>query len=274
MEEKLLQAAEKLPEPKSAFRDAQAVRVRKKARRTPRRRLAVLMVLALLLVGCVASSATGPKYQLINASWVIVFPQLASLGEYLSHELGLDLAKLDSAGEDLGYIFPRTLGDSPFIGTGQYNLTDQEVPYIWAMVAPRYVYYDANYGYPKQETSILEDGSRMTHTWTEAAVSLTFGSTEDEIWRRQFYFTEENVFTYTDKYYPIIHRYTLEYGGYTLYGATVEYDSDFNGKLSQYGQHLAWVDLERGVVFKLYTREDNTDFIIQCAKEFIDLNAK
>ena len=51
---------------------------------------------------------------------------------------------------------------------------------------------------------------------------------------------------------------------------TCQYDDDFYGLLSCYGQIVSWVDYDHNTVFQIYCRDDAPDFAITCAKELID----
>ena len=69
IEQKLRLAADTLPEPRGDFLSVEEkIRSNKyRSKTVSRRRLAIVMVLAILLVGCVA--VTTPDYHLYNGNW-------------------------------------------------------------------------------------------------------------------------------------------------------------------------------------------------------------
>ena len=139
-----------------------------------------------------------------------------------------------------------------------------------AMLFHHYTQYSIKYGYEMETEISREDGSRATAHWTDKDVALDFGSMENEVWRRQFSFDENDVWVARSKYVNFIDTYSLEYEGYTLYVGTCQYDDDFYGLTSSYGQRISWVDYDHNTVFQIYCRDDCPDFAIACAKELID----
>lgn len=266
IEEKLQNAAGKLPNPRSDFLavEEKAKQKRYRPRATPRRRFAIVMVLAVLLVGCVAVSE--PDYHLYNGNWWNFIP-----GVFFdpAKEFGLQDDQTMKAAEKLGITLPDTLGGYPIISFSRNNLTTKKVPIQIAWISPHYLYYSSFYGVETEKTFIAEDGTLFTaHTLDGAG--LTYGPTDDEIWRRQFGYDENDLFVasnWTLANHPVVEITSLEYEGTTIYVAQID--------LSIYLQpnwDVTWVDYENGVVFSLEGDAQTPDTLIGYAKEIIDLN--
>lgn len=273
MEAKLQQAANDLPEPNRDFLAVEAAYSRSPSRpiRRPKLRLALLVCLSALLVGCVAGP-TVPEYHLYNGSLSLLFPRLAV--DDIAHLLGTDpewkSAKKEA--ESLGWSIPESLGGSPWYEVGKANLTTKESHYLTAMLFHTYTQYSVSYGYQMKTEITLEDGSPCTANWTDADVELHFGSMENEVWRRQFGFDENGIWVGYESINSTVPEvsYAMEYEGITLYIATYRYDNDFHGLMSSYGQYVHWVDDDYNTVFCLVSMDDTPDFVIACAKELID----
>jgi len=265
IELKLQAAADKLPDHHSNFQAVEArSRQKKQPRKSPsRKRLAIAMVLAALLVGCVA--VTTPDYHLYNGNWWLFSP------------IGYDLAELfqpqdnqaQAAAKKLGITLPETLGGYPVIDYGRWNLTNQEVPIWWAWLSPRYVYHTSFYGVETEKPFLAEDGT-LYNAHTLEGADVTYGSTGDAIWRRQFGYDENDVFTagnWTLDNHTVVEITSLEYESITIYIAQID--------LSSYLQpnwDVTWVDYGKGVVFSLEDDAQTPDALIGYAKEIIDLN--
>ena len=253
IEQTLQNAADKLPESRSDFWAVEEKVKEKKnrSRSLPRRRFAVAMVLCILLVGCVAISE--PDYHLYNGT----------LHGYTPAE------DTHREADKLGITLPETLGGYPVIGFSRYNLTNQDVPYWYALLAPRYVYYSSFYGVDMEEPWVSPEGIEGTHHWSEGA-DVTYGSTDDEIWRRQFGFDEDNTFVaanWTLANHPVEEITSFEYEGFTVYVAKI--GITFKEKPMW---DVSWVDEANGVVFSVQEYYESPDTLIEYAKQIIDLN--
>lgn len=272
IEQKLQYAANALPEPKCDYLSIEEAYKRQNdipKPRMKRRRLAILVCLCLLLVGCVAGP-TVPEYHLYNGSIQLLFPGIAF--DVLCEELGWDpnLGSAKKNAEELGWTIPDTLGGSPQFDSCIFNLTTEESHWFTAMLFHHYTYYAVNYGYEMVTEITREDGTPADAHWTDADVELIFGSTENPVWRREFGFNEQDEWIGGASRYEPEKVETLEYEGITLYVATYHFDSNFYGLISQYGQYVHWVDHDHNTAFCLHTRDDTPDFVIFCAKELID----
>ena len=266
IEKKLQTAADALPENFSGF-SAVEKRIEEKATRhrsLRRRRLVIAMVLVILLVGCM--SVTVPEYHLYNGNWWQFIPGLFSdpADDFALHD---DLTM--KAAKKLGITLPDTLGGYPIIDYGRWNLTNQKTKIQFAWLSPRYVIHNSYYGVEKQEPYISPDGSEGTMHWNEGA-SLQYGSTEDEIWRRQFGFDERDVYVATDytlANHTVAEITFLEYEGFTIYVAQIELT------FRELPKHVVtWVDRKNGVVFSLDGYFESPDSLIEYARQIIDLN--
>ena len=265
IERKLQTAADNLPNPHSGF-PAVEEKIRQKKQKVkspPRKRLAIAMVLAVLLVGCVA--VTTPDYHLYNGNWW----QFSPIGYDLTELFQPQDNQTQAAAEKLGITLPETLGGYPVINYGRWNLTNQKVPIWWAWLSPRYVYHTSYYGVDMEEPYVSPDGIEGTHHWSEGA-DVTYGSTDDEIWRRQFGYDADNVFEATNwtlANHPVEEITAFEYEGTTVYVAKI--GITFKEKPMW---DVTWVDEAQGVVFSIGEYYESPDTLIGYAKEIIDLN--
>lgn len=264
IEKKLQKAADRLPAPRSGFPAVEEkLRQKQRPRATPKRRFAVVMLLAVLLVGCVA--ITEPDYHLYNGT----LHGYGSGVDDIYKMVGLAWKDTQKAANKVGISLPETLGGDPVIRFNRYNLTEQEVPYWYAMLAPRYIYQSSFYGVNMEEPYISPDGIEGTRHWSEGA-EITYGSTDDEIWRRQFGFDENNAFVagnWTLANHPVEEITSFEYGGITVYVAKI--GITFQEKPMW---DVSWVDEANGVVFSIQEYYENPDTLIGYAKEIIKLN--
>ena len=271
IEHKLQQAANALPQHtpdflavEEAYKQAQtSPKIR------PKRRAVLICLICLLLVGCVAGP-TVPEYHLYNGSLALLFPRMAI--DDVADLFGTDpeLKSAEKEANALGWTIPETLGESPWYEVEKSNLTTKKSNWFMAMLFHHYTQYSIKYGYEMETEISREDGSRATAHWTDKDVALDFGSMENEVWRRQFSFDENDVWVARSKYVNFIDTYSLEYEGFTLYVGTSQYDDDFYGLTSSCGQCISWVDYDHNTVFQIYCRDDCPDFAIACAKELID----
>lgn len=265
IEEKLQTAADHLPDPRGDFRVVEEKIRRRKQRikAAPRRRFAIVMLLAVLLVGCVAISE--PDYHLYNGNWW----QFTSLGYDLAEIFEVEDNQTQAAAKKLGITLPETLGGHPAIAYDRYNLTNQETLIQFAWLSPRYVYQSSFYGVEMTEPYISEDGHEGTGHWREGA-GVTYGPTDDEIWRRQFGYDENNVFVagnWTLANHPVEEITFFEYEGITVYVAKI--GITFKEKPMW---DVTWVDEANGVVFSIDEYYETPDTLIEYAKQIIDLN--
>lgn len=248
IEQALQQAALALPAPELDYYTIEEAAKKRQARQSPARprRWALIALCVLLLMGCAAGAV---KYQLWNGGTG-------------------DWAFTEKTAAKMGFQLPEQFGDSPFLETWKFNLTDQNVSWLLALISPRYQYYGVRYGVETETESTLPNGTPYTLHTVENLVTLGFGSTDDPLWRRQFGFDENDTWTGANNTIPTLEgKSTLEYGGLTLYVATYLYDED-----PVPSQRIYWVDHTRGIVFRLIADSDTPETVIEYAKQLIDLN--
>lgn len=237
MEEKLLAAAEQLPEPKGDFLDVEerakkAATVRKPNRK---KRIVILMTILCLLVTACAYSST----------------KCGLWGGYHSSSY----KDAQQAGETFGYVFPETMNGSPFQSYSTAYGAPEGYTRLQALLWPTYKLYSIRYAVEKKE--IREDG---TYYREENSVDISFGTTEKEPWKYHFSVAEDGSKNY--------HRVDpdskgiAEYDDYTLHLYTI---GDTHS--------VMWEDKERKMIIDLtcYDLESQED-AVEIAKELIDLN--
>ena len=179
-----------------------------------------------------------------------------------------DWAFTEETAAKLNLTLPKQFGDSPFLETWKFNLADQDISWLLALITPRYQYYGVRYGVEAEMESTLPDGTPCTLHTVENLVSLGFGSTSNPLWRRQFGFDEQDTWTGSNVTIPTLDsQSTLEYGGHTLYVATFFYDAD-----PVPSQRVYCVDHTRGIVLHVISDGDTPETVIAYAKQIIDLN--
>lgn len=248
IEDRLHCSALDLPRHNLDFQDVEAAarKVQSPPRFSLRKRWVVVALCVLLLMGCAAGAV---KYQLWNGGTG-------------------DWAFTEKTAAKMGLVLPKQFGDSPFLETWIFNLADQDISWLLALISPRYQYYGVRYGVETETESTLSNGTPHTLHTVENLVTLGFGSTDDPLWLRQFGFDENDTWTGANNTIPTLEsRSTLEYGGLTLYVATYLYDED-----PVPSQRVYWVDYTRSIVFRLITDGDTPETVIEYAKQLIDLN--
>ena len=266
IEKKLQQAVSSLPEYSGSF-DAVEVRAEEVHFRPRfRPRLALVCMLALLLVGCM--SVTVPEYHLYNGNWWHFIP-----GVHFdpAKEFNTYGKQTMTAAEKLDITLPETLGGYPLIDFDRNNLTTKAVPLWYAWVNPDYLYFSSQYGYETEVPLPNSDGTEDM-CYMKKGADLTYGPTDNEIWRRQFGFDENDVYiagNYALADYEVLEITSQDYEGITIYTALI--DTTFPNQ-DWLAWSVTWVDHDNGIVFSLDGWYDAPDDLVEYAKEIIDLN--
>lgn len=238
MEEKLYAAASKLPEPRCSFTNLEALAEEQKQRKTPNRRTRLVLLataLCLLITACAYGST---KYGL----W----------GGYSSNSY----KDAKRTAEKFNYAVPEILKGSPFQSYSEAHGAPEGYTRFQALLMPTYKLYNVFYAIEKKE--IREDGG--THSWQENAISVYFGTTEQEPWKYHFSVAEDG-----SKNYHGVNpgsKKIVEYEGYTLH-------------LYSIGEsHSAmWEDKERKMIIDMSCYDlESQEEVVEIAKELIDLN--
>lgn len=254
MENKLKMELDALPVPKTTFEDLEMMQTRPKT--FLRRKRAVVLiaaVLALLLCG-MGWAKTSMRYGM----WVLYSSQGWSDAEWAAKKHDIRL--------------PETLDGVPFVHFSVYGHVPQGGSFLRALISPLYRPVSVDYGYERREVETYPDGSLASEAvWDETELDLSFGTTENELWRYYFQMDEKGVWTacgVPESYH------TIEYGGITLQiGDTCFYDEVRGANRCTRWVH--WVDEEKQVAFSI-SETDYTDpnRVVECAKAIIDLNSR
>lgn len=246
MENKLKLELEALPAPEMTFEDLETVSRRPKAfRRRKRTVILIAAVLALLLCGMGWAKMQYGMWLLYDSrAW----------------------SDLESETEKYDIVLPRELEGIPFLHMQVYGHVPQGGTLAQTLVNPLYKPVCVNYGFHIRETS--PDGKTESRYYQDI-FDLSFGSTENELWRYYFQIDENGKWTACN----VPESYcTVEYKGITLQvGDTLwHYESDDRTVSTRW---VHWVDEEKQVAFSL-NETDYTDpnRVVECAKTIIDLN--
>ena len=251
MENKLKMELDALPTPATSFEELAAIK-RKPANFPRKKKTALLIaaVLALILGGCVWA-----KESLRYGMWYIY----GSSG----------WSDVERTTEKLDIVLPEELDGIPFDAYHTYALVPQEASRMDAYLRPAYRPYCVDYAVWDTTDITLPDGSSSTYTYTPENLDISFGTTENPLYRYYFNFDENDV--WTD--YDIPESYeAMEYQGITIQvGDTVRYDSYWERDV--YTRWASWIDAEKKVAFCI-ADSDYTDpnRVLECAKVIIDLN--
>ena len=162
---------------------------------------------------------------------------------------------------------PRELDGIPFLNMQVYGHVPQGASHVEALLNPRYRPVKVEYGYHQSETG-RDCESEMG--WDEQVLGVSFGTTENELWRYYFEMDENGVWTAcgVPDSYGIV-----EYKGIILQiGDQVHYDELLEREV--YTRWVHWVDKDRQVAFAVHeTDYAEPDRVVECAKQIIDLNS-
>ena len=247
MENKLMAELEAMPTPQTTFDELEAIPAKPRSVRRRKRMIVIAVaVLALLLCGMGWAKTQYGMWLLYDSrAW---------------DELEAKLEKYD-------YQLPRELDGVPFLEFQIYGHVPKGGSLAQAMLNPLYKPVCVDYGYRIREVG--SDGLPES-TWFQDVLGLSFGTTENELWR--YYFQIDETGTWVGCEVPESYE-VIEYKGITLQiGDTFFYDS-VKG-CNRYTRWVNWVDEEKQVAFSL-NETDYTDpnRVVECAKAIIDLNS-
>ena len=247
MENKLKMELDALPAPATTFEDLEAMQTRPQTfRRRKRTAILVAAVLALLLCGM---------------GWA-----KTQYGMWLLYD-SREWSDLESEANKQDIRLPRELDGIPFLQMQVYGHVPQGASHAQALLNPLYKPVCADYGFHIRETS--PDGISGTR-YDQDIFNLSFGTTENELWRYYFGIDENGTWTACD----VPESYcTIEYKGITLQVGDTVWHYESEGR-TVYTRWVIWVDEEREVAFSL-NETDYTDpnRVVECAKAIIDLNS-
>lgn len=235
MEKKLKNAAEKLPVPTLDFQTIEQAAVNgnkhgRKARMILRVAIAVILIICL----CTTVFAYGKaKYGLWSGMNSHAFSDVTVLSWQYD------------------YLFPKTLGDSPFISVHTLYGSTRGATHLEALLMPTYKLCSIYYGIERSE--VWDEGR---HEWTENQISVSFGTTENKNWKYHFSVSEDGICENANA----DSQRQMEYKGQILYLYTIG-DTE----------NIRWIDEERKIVIDVTVWNDEID-VLKVAKELIDLN--
>ena len=256
MEQKLRNAAEQMPEPKTTFleigRKACQPKPGPTSFRTRRIAIAALCVVLLLATACAA--ATGLQYT------GMVSPLVTRSGV----ERALDIE------------LPSDLDDSPCYEVISVNVVPEGTNDILGRLFPDYRWYSLNYGVIEtvRETYSDEQGNGYAE-WTETRDKwdLTVGGLDNDLWQHCFSLNADGTLA-PDNQMTLTR--TEQYRGITLQiGVWPITDWENPDQITSYLHKIVWVDWEAGAVFDFDTYRPTDEFpeeLLQFTKAIIDLN--
>lgn len=251
MENKLKMELDAMPTPKTTFEELEPVQARPKTfRRRKRIVLLTAAVLALLLCGMGWAKTQYGMWYLIGSK---------------------EFRDLENAAAKYDVVLLETLDGSPFYEYNIYGLVPRGAPLAVAMVNPSYKLRTVTYGtevidreyYPSG--GVKSESTRMVNN-----LSLSFGTTKNELWRYYFQIDENGVWTACEV--PGSYQ-TIEYRGITLQIGDTSFYDDVMGQI-RYIRWVHWLDENKQVAFSL-SEADYIDpnRVVDCAKAIIDLNS-
>lgn len=262
MEEKLMNASDLLPKPVLDFQMLEQ-HMKRNVKTTGKYRKVVRVVLAAVLVMVLLCGMGWAKISMSYGMWTL----------YASP----DWREAKWAAEKFDIQLPETMDGVPFDEYWVFGHVPQGGSWLRAYLSPLYVPRSVNY--TVQETIeitvsenmgiMLPEGSTTSYTYDTEQFLLSFGTTENEIWRYYFQFDENGVWAGCEvpESYEVI-----EYKGITLQiGDTTSYNN-IEGR-AVYTRWVHWVDEERKMAFSLNESDyEDSNRVVECAKALIDLN--
>jgi hypothetical protein len=174
---------------------------------------------------------------------------------------------LEKVTEKFEIQLPQKLDGIPFLQFNSYGHVPRGASRAEALLNPRYKSYTVEYGYVLRK---VDPNGIAIAKETQTVLDVSFGTTENELWRYYFQFDENGEWTACQV--PASYQ-IVEYKGITLQiGDTFFYDSVKN--CTRYTRWAHWVDEEHQVVISV----NDTDYtdpnrVVECAKQIIDLNS-
>lgn len=252
MEKKLLEAAAAMPRPDSKWEDVvirehKAAPVKKHRKIRPVVIVAVLIAALTLSVGAYRYSQIQREMQVVRRYSNLVMPVENAWGK--TKKL---LKKLD-------VVLPETLMGTPFEEGTQLSVVPKGTPTLEAMFTefftPVSVYY-SNVVF----TDEYGNYDRLRY------VTVDVGSTQQPYWQ-YFFEADDNGAFFPDA------SHVEQYRGLELRGRSWTVTDDWNGE--DFVIHtVQWVDEEKALCFNIsVARTDSVEFLMDCAKQIIDLNS-
>lgn len=268
IESKLFQAAQSLPTPKTSFSEIEnKARINKKHRSFRIRRyrmVAAMLVCTFLLMGSAVVAATT---EVNYSAWATHANQFSDV---------------EVVAKKVGVVLPEAIDDSPFYNITTMYVAPEGTTYLDAIMNPAYPWYSVNYGVQnvvREYNSDEPDSGYSESIVVKDAYSLSFGSTDNELFRYVFGLNENGDRILEDaiqgSYQTIVHN------GITMQIVTdVQHDLEDENEVLAYHHRVVWIDTENHAVFSLHksfdAKENAADQLpgemIDLAKKIIDMN--
>ena len=236
MENKLRDMAGKLPHAQSTFYE-----ITEKARVSERksfrgRRVAALSAVLILICSVAYAGITE-----------------ADLGAWADYSSNFEDVQVVS--EELGISLPENIDGSPFYNMSTMYVVPQGTSYLEAVYSPVYRWYSVDY--------------RVENTEYSSAFILSFGDTENELWKYVFDADANGKFEDDMRGNDLT---TVEHNGMLMY-MTTQYV--YGNDVTSYGHAVKWTDARNNAVFVLRKTTESEEFpesLMECAKMIIDMN--
>ena len=247
IEEKLLQAAQELPEAPECFEEI-VIQAQKHKKYYPhflivsKKVVVACICIFLLTCGTVFAATTETKY--------IGWP-----------EESYDFKSVEQTADEMGIVLPEILGEYSFKSFTTCHVVPDGTSYLEVLLGtPSYLWHGISYSI---------EGSREFSD--SAPFSLYIGSTEDELYKYVFYFDDNDI--WNSKYLLPDTYHSEIYNGILLQSGVTKYEQ----KSSFY--EIIWVDDTHKAVFSIHYYIDDEqkldhikDQITNYAKSIIDSN--
>ena len=251
MEKKLTEAAASLPTPHTQWED---VLIREHRTASPKKhpRLRPAAIILVLLMVFTLSAGAYRYSQIRRSMWVT--------HNYSNLVMPVDNAweKTTKLLDTLDVKLPDTLMATPFECGRKFSVVPSGTPLLEAMFTDFYTPLDVQYSHV-EFTDEYGNYERLRN------ISVSIGSTQQQYWKHYFGVSEDGSF------FPEATHVEV-YKGMELRGYTRSVEDTWNQDTFVI-HDVQWVDEEKNLCFNLsVARTDSVDFLMDCAKEIIDLN--
>ena len=251
MEKKLYEAAQAMPAPERQFEEA-VLRSHETAAKPRSRRLRPALI-ALTIILIFTMTAGAYRYSQVQRSMRVIrsYSNLVMPDENAWE-------KTQKLLDDLDVSLPETLMDTPFEHGRKFSVVPSGTPLLEAMFTDFYNPVTVHYS-NVVFTDEYGNFDRLRY------LDVTIGSTQQSYWKHYFGVAEDGTF------YPEA-THVENYRGMELRGYSRTVTDDWNEETFVI-HSVQWIDDEKDLCFSLsVARTDSVEFLMDCAKQIIDLN--